>query len=200
MFTKRQESEECAAITANLGPILEPCKRSTRECLASTSGGFGTISFIQQLICPAEKSVRENIYDVLVDCRGQDYADLIYAGICGSMTTVNDTDVNCIDAILSINDGSSAKEACCQNSSDSESQCASALQRFSDDLDCCTATIAFQFYFQDCGGLAALFQANQVELPPLCNYTIYSGSGSLAATGSVATLIAVFVLSVVNTL
>jgi hypothetical protein len=183
---KRQFGDPCAAITANIGNL--DCSESTVECLESaTATGLGSVAAIQQLICPATELVRTNIYDVLVSCEGQVYADTVYAGLCGSTTIAGDP-VICTDAILSVNNGTSAKQACCGLGN--ASQCASELQQLSADLGCCTATIVLQLFLAECEdgqGLPALFQANGVTPPPLCDYPLYepgSGDGSGDIDGS----------------
>ena len=191
--SKRASKDECDAITLNIQPLLGSCGTDLRTCLDASK--FGAVSFIQAAICPVTKSVRENIYDILVACEGQAYADLVYAGVCGNTTLSNGDVVLCTDAILSVNDGSAAKAACCSDSSGSgsgKSNCASELQRLADDLGCCTATILFQFYLMECEGrLAGVFLANSVDQPPLCNYTVHAGTPIPAASG--ATVIALLV-------
>ena len=187
---QRQLGDACTAISTILGKL--DCSDSTTECIEGTTE-VGTIDAIRQLICRPDKITRENIYDTLVSCQGQASADLIYAGICGS-TTIAGNEVLCTDAILTVNNGISAKEACCGPGN--ASQCASELQQLSSDLGCCTATIVFQLYLQECEdgqGLAALFQANGVIPPPLCDYPLYEpgsgdddGSGSFRVAASVA--------------
>ena len=191
---KRQFGDPCAAITANIGSL--DCSESTVECLEETTG-FGTVSAIQQFICPPTKEVRETIYDNLVSCEGQTYADQVYAGICGNTTIAGDQ-VPCTAAIPTVNNGTSAKEACC--GSGNGSQCASELQQLSSDLGCCTATIVFQIFLQECEngqGLAALFQANEVTPPPLCDYPLYEPGSGFRVAASVAAVSIGIVCSII---
>ena len=186
---RRQESVQCEAITANIGPLLAACATSTVACLSASTAGIGNIVAIQELICPPTKSVRDNIYNTLVDCRSQDFADLIYASVCGSTTLESGETLLCTDAILTINDGSAAKEACCGDGSTGPvSQCADGLRNLTRDVGCCTASLMLQTFLQSCEtddglGLTALFDANQVDIPSLCDFPLYT-EGSSSPPGS----------------
>ena len=198
---KRQESLQCRAISNNIGPLLGPCAQSTKQCLST-----GDIDSVQDLICPPTKVKRETIYDVLVECQGQNYTDIVYAGICGSTTGADGEEVQCSEAILTINDGSAAKEACCGAGEveavlvdvGSGSQCAEELRKLTSDVGCCTATIVFQFFFQECTedrGLPGLLAAAQIDQPPLCTFPLYTGEDSALATGAGIIILAFTVVS-----
>ena len=195
--SKRQTAQQCAAVTSNFDRIGTECEKNTTGCITESSGtGIGTVPAIQQLICPPTKSIRENIYDVLVGCTSQRNADEIYAGLCGSTTADDGTDLACTDAIVRVNDGFAAKEACCDGTDSGDpdfgpgSRCAGELRRLANDLGCCTATVVLQFFFRrravnGTTGLDALLQANGVERPELCDYPLYmgvSGEGSTTAS------------------
>ena len=176
---KRQSSEQCLAITANISPVLMECMESVDKCLTSDVMGFGQIEAIQSFICPPTKAVRNNIYNVVVGCTDQEYADLLWSGICGSTNQSNGDVVLCTDAALLVNNGSAAKAACCNV--DSGPQCANELRQFSSDVGCCTATVIFDAYFDECengAGLDAMFLANNVSVPSLCDYPLYSSTPS----------------------
>ena len=191
---KRQTEEQCNVITANIRPLQASCRESTTACLTSTSQGFGTIPAIQSFICPPTKGVRENVYDVLVSCESQSYADQVYAGLCGSTASPAGPVLRCTDAILEANNGSAAKDACCgdgDSGSGSGSRCASELRRLADDLGCCTATIILRFFFENCGAgkLDVLLQENAVAQPQLCDYPLYTEAAGSVFSSSLACLL-----------
>ena len=192
-LVKRQTDQQCLAVTSNIGRISGECEKSTTACITESTGdGIGTVPFIQDLICPPTKIVRENIYNVLVGCTSQANADIVYAGLCGS-TSVNDTELACTDAIVRLNDGTAAKGVCCggaRTQFGSGSQCAGELVGLAEDVGCCTRSVVLQYFFRSCqvdgggSGLDALLQANGLELPPLCNYTIYEPAGGAAGVSA----------------
>lgn len=197
---KRQA--ECAVVESNIGKILGPCRSSTRECLQSSTTDVGGIDGLYNLLCPPTKG-QTVLYDLIAGCRGKDYADLAFSGLCGSTTLVDGTEMKCTDAILAVNDGSAAKESCCSQDASADgsgSSCARELKQLSSDLGCCTGTIVFNIYLQECEGghgLPGLFQNNQVDIPGLCNYTMYSGSASRSLVTSIAAAVIVTVMNIV---
>lgn len=195
-----RQSAECAIVESNIGKILGPCRRSARECLQSSSTDVGGVDAIYNLLCPPTKG-QVVLYDLIEGCKGKEYAELAFSGVCGT-TIANGTGMKCTDAILSVNDGSAAKNACCSQDSNvdgSGSRCASELKRLSSDLGCCTGTIVFTIYLEECeGGLPGVFQANQVDVPPLCNYTMYSGAASLSLVTSIAAAVIVTAVNIIT--
>lgn len=203
--TSIKRQSECDIVESNIAKILGPCSSSTRECLTTDATDVGGVDSIYKLLCPPTKG-QVVLYDLIEGCRGKDYVDLSFSGVCGNTTLVNGTEIKCTDAILSVNDGSAAKNACCgeeANVDGSGSRCASELKRLSSDLGCCTGTIVFTIYLaamEGCeGGLPGLFQAHQVDVPPLCKYTLYSGAASESLVTSIVTSIAAaVVVTVIN--
>lgn len=194
----RQSAAECAIVESNIGKILGPCRRSTRECLQSSSTDVGGVDSIYNLLCPPTKG-QVVLYDLIEGCKGKEYAELAFSGVCGT-TIANGTEMKCTDAIFSVNDGSAAKNACCNQDSNADgsgSRCASELKRLSSDLGCCTGTIVFTIYLEECdGGLPGVFQANQVDVPPLCNYTVYNGASSRSLVTSIAAAVIVTAVNI----
>ena len=183
----RQSAEQCLAVTLNLGPVLERCSVSVVQCLTANVMGFGEIESIQELICPPTEARRNNIYDVLVGCTSQENADLVYSGICGSTELADGEVVLCTDAALQVNNGSAAKADCCSEPEASGTQCADELSKLVKDIGCCTGTVIFDAFFEECeegAGIEALFQANNVTLPQLCDYPLYSPDSSPANSSS----------------
>lgn len=174
---RQNEDSECKAISNNIDPILGPCRESARECLEAPE--IGSIEEIQSLICSPRAG---NLHSTLVRCEGPVYADQIYGGVCGS---IENSSTSCVDAILTINDGQEAKDACCGAASGSGNSCGTELQRLSRETGCCVGTAVFQFFFADCGGgLDELFQGNDLELPPLCMHLFSDGVGQGVASST----------------
>ena len=208
---RQSDSVQCTAITANIDPLSSSCAVSTTDCLQESSQGFGTIPAIQSLICPPTSGRRENVYDVLVGCTSQEYADLVYSALCGK-TAVNGTSFDCTDAILQLNDGKAAKLACCSSEGGSSgygsgSVCASELRKLSRDLGCCTATVVMQFFFAETagcpveGGLDQLLEENGVDRPDICDFPLYEEGDGAPGSGSawllpLLTLVACVLISV----
>lgn len=203
---RQPDDNACFPVTSNIDNIQKLCRVNTTSCLLSESKGFGTIPAIQQLVCLPTKSNRDVIYNTLVGCESQTYADLVYSGLCGNITDTDGatTDTLCTDAILRYNNGAAAKSACCgtdaaEEEAGSSSNCQTELIRLTADLRCCTATIILQFFFEDCddNSLDGVLQKYNVTRPDLCTYPLYESSVGARVTLT-PSLISIILLAIAN--
>lgn len=197
----------CETVRTGLAPALAPCRESVRSCVENEDLGFETNlrAFCLEQARP--------LYNNFLRCEGAQFTNQIFGAICGGPSCAGEqTFASCQpedgarcynDAVISVNEGGAAFEAClCSNSSQNSSspwcpmECADQLQQLVDDVGCCLNTAVYSFYFSTCGssdGLAIeapvtvlnnLFDACNIALPASCLHPFSPSSGGSTVTGT----------------
>lgn len=179
---KRQTDEECDNVSNGINAILRPCRTGTIECIESQD-----FDFLGMLLCTPRG--RTN-YNALARCRGQDFADQIYATVCSGPGAIEPTggsgSPRCFELVRA-SPGVDAFQACCRNSNvtgSCDDSCRTQLQALEAQLACCTQTSPYVFYFETCGNgvtLQTLYASCNVTLPHPCEH-LFSPSPTFPVT------------------
>ena len=201
----RRQSDDpaCIAVTTQLNSVLRACRTGTIQCVEDPSLNF---DYLSGLLCV--ERARTN-YETFARCRGQEFADQVFATICSGPgrdrePTEGSSDPRCFELVRT-NPGVEAFQACCRNpnvTGSCNNLCRTELQTLKRQLSCCTQTAPYVVYFETCGNgmtLQTLYESCGVSLPDPCNHlftpvsTLATSAGTTPDASAAATLALVIV-------